>query len=233
MSVPILHQDERLLVVDKPAGVLVVPGRGEGRAAPLARTLGEALGLRLFVVHRLDRETSGVLVFAKDAETHRALCALFGGREVLKTYLAAVAGRWGRPRLLDQPLRQFGSGRSGVSQGGKPSATEVREVEAFGSAASLVEAKPRTGRRHQVRVHLYAAGHPVLGDTLYGKPGELSKRAPRLMLHASQVAFTLGGKPFAAQAPLPADFSAFLARLRKIMPPGDRGCASRRGRSRA
>ncbi|MBI4349685.1 MAG: RluA family pseudouridine synthase [Elusimicrobia bacterium] len=215
MSVAILYQDERLLAVDKPSGVLVVPGRGGGSAAPLAATLGETLGLRLFVVHRLDRDTSGVLLFAKDAGTHRALCAKFESREARKTYLAAVAGKWGKPRLLEEPIRQFGSGRSGVSLDGKPSATEVREVDGFGERASLVEASPKTGRRHQVRVHLYAAGHPVLGDPLYGKPGEWSKRAPRLMLHASRLSFELDGKPFAAQAPMPPDFTMFLSELRK------------------
>ena len=210
----ILFEDERLLVVDKPAGWLVIAGRGAQDEEPLLEQAAREGGCKLFVVHRLDRETSGALLFAKDAATHARVCALFERHGVEKVYWALAQGRLAGPRLMDQPLAAFGSGRWGVKPGGKPSRTELRPLECFGERAAWVEARPQTGRRHQVRVHLYAAGHPVLGDRLYGKPGEWSRRAPRLMLHAARVTFKLGGRRFEAAAPLPADFDALMKELR-------------------
>ena len=224
-----LFEDERLLVVDKPAGRLVIPGRApqvrapqgrapQGRGAedqePLVLEASRRAGGKVFVVHRLDRETSGALVFAKDAATHARLCALFESHAVAKVYWALAQDRLTGSRVMDQPLAAFGSGRWGVKPGGKPSRTELRPLEDFAGRATLVEARPLTGRRHQVRVHLYAAGHPVLGDRLYGKPGEWSLRAPRLMLHAARISFKLGARRFEASAALPADFEALMKELR-------------------
>lgn len=220
-----LFEDARLLAVDKPAGRVVVAGRGEV-GTPLVAELSLGAGRKLFVVHRLDRETSGVLLLAKDPATHRELCALFEARSVEKSYLALAAGAVAGPLVLDLPLAEFGSGRVGVRVGGKPSLTEVRPVESIGTRATLVEARPRTGRRHQVRAHLYAAGHPILGDPLYGRPGEPAQRAPRLMLHAASLAFELGGRRFAVSAASPADFEGWLATLR-----ADPDCAWRPGPS--
>lgn len=210
----ILYEDDRLLLVDKPAGRLVIAGRGEGGDPPLVEELSSRRGRKLYVVHRLDRDTSGVLAFAKDPEAHRELCASFEGRSVRKRYAAAVLGRVAGPLVLDQPLAEFGSGRSGVKPGGRPSRTEVRPLETFGDRATLVEAEPRTGRRHQVRVHLYASGHAVLGDPLYGKPQGAPLRPPRLMLHAASLAFRFRGRRFDVSAPMPPDFEGFLDSLR-------------------
>ncbi|MBI4424096.1 MAG: RluA family pseudouridine synthase [Elusimicrobia bacterium] len=213
-DVPVLYEDERVLLVDKPAGRLVIPGRGAGEPPALVEELSARLGRKLFVVHRLDRETSGALAFAKDAPAHRELSGLFAAHRVAKAYLAAVQGSWDRRRVLEQPLGTFGSGRCGVRADGKPSRTDAAPVELFGGRASLVQVEPKTGRRHQVRVHLFAAGHPILGDPLYGKPEEWSRRAPRLMLHAWRLEFSLAGKRLRVQAPLPADFESFLSELR-------------------
>lgn len=212
-EVKTLYEDARLLAVDKPAGRVVIAGRGE-TGPPLAAELSEKAGRKLFVVHRLDRDTSGVLLLAKDAATHRELSMLFAAHEVSKRYVALAKGRVAGPLLIDRPLAPFGSGRWGVKDGGKPSTTDVRVLEGFGERATLVEASPTTGRRHQIRVHLYSAGHPVLGDPLYGRPGDPAQAAPRLMLHASSLELDLGGKRFRCAAPLPADFEAFLAALR-------------------
>src|SRR4051812_1718723 len=114
----ILFEDERLLAADKPAGRPTIPGRG-GVGEALNAELERRLGKKLFVVHRLDLESSGVVVFAKDAETHRTLCALFEGRSVKKTYLAAVAGVMTGEGTENRPLKEFGSGRVAPSPDGK------------------------------------------------------------------------------------------------------------------
>lgn len=208
-----LYEDARLLAVDKPAGRVVIQGRGEV-GTPLDEECSRRAGAKLFVVHRLDRETSGVLLFAKDAATHRELSGLFEGRAVEKSYLALACGTISRPLTVDRPLAEYGSGRVGVRAGGKASLTEVRPLEALGTRATLIEARPRTGRRHQIRVHLYAAGHPILGDPLYGTPKDAAQRASRLMLHAKRVSFELAGRRFEVDCSPPEDFEDCLAALR-------------------
>ncbi len=139
----------------------------------------------MYVVHRLDREASGLVLFAKDAQTHRFLCGEFEKRRVQKIYLALVLGRVEREGNVKAPLRAFGSGRMGVAKGGKPCLTRFRVRERF-SGATLLEIEPMTGRRHQIRVHLYSLGHPVLGDPLYGSKRPVGG-SPRLMLHALEL----------------------------------------------
>ncbi len=179
----IIHEDSHLIVVNKPAGQLVIPGRGEGQGKPLVDEVSSNIRKKAYVVHRIDRETSGLVAFAKDAKTHRELSLLWEGREVHKTYLAWVLGKMERTEgQLDYPLKTFGSGRMGVDPKGKPSQTGYREVKTE-AKASLLEVEPLTGRRHQIRVHLYQAGHPVLGDSLYGQERPVGG-APRLLLHA-------------------------------------------------
>jgi len=209
----ILHEDEHLLVVAKPAGIVVVPARGPVPGEPLVRLAGAHTGGQVFAVHRLDRESSGVVVFAKDAPTHKDLCALFGGRKVRKLYLAAVLGTVEKDGVVTRPIKEYGSGRMGFGRGGKPSATGYRIREAL-KGATLLEVEPETGRRHQIRVHLYSIGHPILGDELYGNPRPIGG-APRLMLHALSLSFDLPGSgPVSFECPPPPDFVSVLSSLR-------------------
>jgi RluA family pseudouridine synthase len=215
----VLFRDDALLAVAKPPGLPTHATADPARPSLVAhveRYLGE-LGRGSYVgVHqRLDRDTSGVVLFATDERANAGLARAFEGRRVDKTYVALVA----RPRVvprgplvvreaLGRPLR----GAVAVGgEGAKPAETEVvvREVLA---AALLVEARPRTGRRHQVRAHLAHAGMPILGDPLYGDAGG----APRLMLHARRLALPhpLTGRPLVIESPLPEDMLTLLARLR-------------------
>lgn len=200
-------------MVDKPAGRLVIPGGRAGEPA-LVEELAQARGRKLFVVHRLDRDASGVVLFAKDAAAHRAACLEFEQRRAQKKYWAVVAGRVGGDGEIAQPLREFGSGRAGVDPRGKPARTRYRIVEDLGSA-TLLEVEPYSGRRHQIRAHLYWLGHPVLGDRLYGRERPVGG-APRLMLHAYWLAIQPEGhQPLLVTSELPADFREVLDRLRQ------------------
>lgn len=200
----IIHRDARYVVADKPAGMLAV-----GPDSMHVRLAAE-LGQRLWVVHRLDRETSGVIVFALDADAHRHLSTRFEEREVEKVYLAAVLGHVPKQSgTVELALREFGSGRMGVDARGKPSRTEFQVRDRL-TDADLLEVRPLTGRRHQIRVHLNAIGHPVLGDPRYGSARPVGG-VPRLMLHARSVAFAdADGRRIAAESPVPPDFAAAL-----------------------
>lgn len=178
----VLYEDAHLIAVGKPEGIASIPERD--LAVPsLQRVLEEARGERLFVVHRLDKEVSGAILFARDAETHRALSLAFESREVHKTYLALAHGAV-VDQTIDKPIAQFGSGRMGVKEGGKPSQTKVVVRERY-ATTTLCEAHPITGRRHQLRVHFYAIGHALCGDPRYGAR---DTAFPRLMLHALKIA---------------------------------------------
>jgi tRNA pseudouridine32 synthase / 23S rRNA pseudouridine746 synthase len=231
-GVQVLLADAHLLVVDKPAGRLVIPGRG-GSELSLREEL-EALYGRLWVVHRLDRGTSGVLVFARTAEAHRSLNIAFDRGEPRKRYLALVRGvpTWTEEIRLDVPLAPARRGRMRpVLPGdprGKPSVTVVRCLEVFplrpwmGAALSLVEALPETGRTHQIRVHLAAAGHPLAVDPDYGSNEPLLGLDARTLiartpLHAAALtlAHPVEGRPLSLLAELPKDLAATLAALRE------------------
>ncbi len=178
----LLHEDPDLVAVDKPAG-LVTAGPDS-----VHERLSAARSERLYLVHRLDRETSGVLLFARSAESHRYLSGLFERREVEKHYAAVVLGRMDAAEgMVDQPIREFGSGRMGVDPRGKPSQTRWRVLHHL-AAGDLLDVQPLTGRRHQIRVHLHAIGHPVLGDPRYGTDRPVGG-AERLMLHAASLSF--------------------------------------------
>jgi tRNA pseudouridine32 synthase/23S rRNA pseudouridine746 synthase len=187
----ILHHDQWLVVFSKPVPMLSVPGIGPEKADCLASRAAEAFsGAR--IVHRLDRDTSGVIVLALDADTHRTLSIQFQDRLVEKRYEALV---WGEPpeetglieaairKDLDNPPRQCVDPIQG-----KPSQTVWRVIERLGDHTRL-ELTPRTGRSHQLRVHLQHIGHPILGDDLYAPP-EVVAMAPRLCLHATDVTVT-------------------------------------------
>ncbi|CAN5199777.1 RluA family pseudouridine synthase [soil metagenome] len=187
-----LHADDSLLVLNKPSGLLAVPGRGEDKQDCLSRRV-QSLYPDALIVHRLDMATSGLMLMARGIAMQRALGQLFERREVHKRYLALVDGRlapalepdgWGLidlPIALDWPRRPL---RVIDAASGKPSQTRWRSV-AFDDAAdsTRVELEPVTGRSHQLRVHLQALGHPILGDALYA-PEAVQAKAPRLLLHA-------------------------------------------------
>lgn len=186
--IAIVHEDSRLLVVDKPEGLSSIPERDP--AVPSIQKILEASRCeKLFVVHRLDKEVSGLLLFARDAEAHRALSMAFETRRIEKTYAAVTHGLLRDDAgVIDKPIAQFGSGRMGVDEKkGKPSRTEYRVFRRL-RAFTEVEAHPVTGRRHQLRVHFYAIGHALVGDPRYGEPKEQAKFG-RLCLHALRVKF--------------------------------------------
>jgi RluA family pseudouridine synthase len=218
----ILYRDDVLLAVDKPPGLPTHATADPSRPSLVGhveRYLRETGAAGYVAVHqRLDRDTSGVVLLATDRRANEGLARAFAGRDVEKTYLALTARPSPLPprRLrIDAPLATVGGrGGRGVAVGGadaKPAETEclVREVLA---AALLVEARPLTGRKHQIRAHLAHVGMPILGDPVYGAGG----RAPRVMLHARRLALRhpLSGRPLVIESRPPADFEAALARLR-------------------
>lgn len=186
------YLDEYLLVVHKPAGLLSVPGRGEDKKdCMIQRVLREYADA--FIVHRLDMDTSGLLLIARGKSMQSALSILFQQRSVHKRYLAVVGGQLEQkegeinlPLLLDWPNRP--KHKVDFEQG-KPSLTRYRLLS-YDAAADLsrVELEPFTGRSHQLRVHLMSLGHPIVGDELYAPP-ELKAKANRLLLHAWQLGF--------------------------------------------
>ncbi len=206
--IPILYQDDDCVAVMKPCGVAAVAERADDETC-LRSLLACQLGRRVFPVHRLDKEVSGVILFALSAAAHRALNAAFERREVHKTYLAVVHGAVADDSgIIRSPIRAFGSGRMGVDAAkGKPSETRYEVVERR-AAYSLVRLHPLTGRRHQLRVHLYSVGHPIAGDPLYGEPGlRLAGGHPRLMLTSTGLALRLpGGAALSLCGLVPADF---------------------------
>ncbi|MFN3305400.1 MAG: RluA family pseudouridine synthase [Roseateles sp.] len=193
----IVHADDRLVVVDKPSGLLSVPGRTE---ADCASARVQALYPDALVVHRLDQATSGLLLFARGADAQRALSAAFAERRVDKVYVAVVAGHLQGEGLIDLPLAADWPNRPRQQvdhQHGKPSQTRWRVLGHEGPH-TRVRLEPLTGRSHQLRVHLAALGHAILGDALYAAP-ELAAAAPRLLLHASELA--VDGQRFTAPPP--------------------------------
>jgi len=206
--IPVLHADDALLAVDKPAGLASIPERDPSADCLLARLV--ALHGRLLVVHRLDKGVSGVLVFARTEQAHRALCVQFEARRVAKTYLALVEGEMpGEAGRIDAPLRTFGSGRTGVDLArGKPCVTDWRVLERR-PGSTLLEVSPLTGRRHQIRAHLWSVGHPIAGDERYGGRGGPGPPPPRLMLHALalDVDHPATGARLRLAAPAPVEFA--------------------------
>lgn len=214
MPLEILHEDEWLIAVSKPGGQATAPGGGIGEGESLQEQVAAQLGGKAFLVHRLDRDTSGVIVFAKDPETHRRLSVAFESREVGKTYLALVQGHTdAMAGEITEPLRAFGSGRVGIDPRGQEAVTRYAVKERL-PANDLLEVTPATGRRHQIRVHLYASGHPVLGDTRYGELRPVGG-AIRLMLHAVELTLPDGeGNAMIFRADPPEDFNAIVESYR-------------------
>ncbi|MEX8518920.1 MAG: RluA family pseudouridine synthase [Leptothrix sp. (in: b-proteobacteria)] len=191
-SLPILHVDDSLIVVDKPAELLSVPGRGEHLQDCVVSRV-QAMYPDALIVHRLDMSTSGLLVLARGALAQRTLSIAFAERRVAKRYQAVVAGRPVQEAgSIDLPLRCDWPNRPRQMvdhELGKASLTHWRALGPWSGAdieATRVELEPVTGRSHQLRVHLLALGHPILGDNLYAPPDALAA-APRLLLHACEL----------------------------------------------
>jgi tRNA pseudouridine32 synthase/23S rRNA pseudouridine746 synthase/23S rRNA pseudouridine955/2504/2580 synthase len=226
--IPVLWSADGLLAVDKPAGVPVIPGRTEAGGPSLRERLEAELGRRVWVVHRLDRDTSGVLLFALDAEAHRAASLAFEQGQADKRYLALVSPPLPGSIRIEAALVPARRSRMRVAapgEEGKPAVTELSAVETFGEVA-LVEARPLTGRTHQIRVHLRHAGAPLLVDPQYGRPEPVNERRlggasdavvlARTPLHASRLVLAGGGGLPAVDvsAPLPPDMARALELLR-------------------
>jgi 23S rRNA pseudouridine1911/1915/1917 synthase len=226
VEVPLVHEDEAVLVVDKPAGLVVHPGAGHGDGTLVSGLLArfpELAGVgdkaRPGLVHRLDRGTSGLLVVARTPEAHADLVAQLAARTVERRYLALV---WGVPEpragVVDAPIgrSERDPTRMAVSAAGRPARTHYRVAEAFDRpvAAACLRCRLETGRTHQVRVHLAAIGHPVVGDARYGGDRQALPGA-RPFLHAARLGFRhpATGEAMAFESPLPTDLEDVLGRL--------------------
>jgi 23S rRNA pseudouridine1911/1915/1917 synthase len=232
----IIFEDEDLIVLNKPPGVVVHPGAGNRRGTLLHALLAHCPELtdigdvsRPGLVHRLDKDTSGLMVIAKTALAHESLVRQFQARQVEKTYVALV---WGRFHLkageIVKDIGRHPSERRKMSvhaRRGKPAATRWQVLKEFAPPLTLVQLQPQTGRTHQIRVHLASLGHPVVGDAAYGGGTARFKDQPllqgirplvtRQLLHAQALGFThpRTGEALAFEAPLPEDFQAVVDKL--------------------
>src|SRR5688572_15270370 len=219
----ILHEDKHLLVVNKPAGLPVLPDGWEKDAPYLVKMLEEEYG-KVWIAHRLDKSTSGVMVFARDAETHRALNMQFENHQAEKVYRAIIQGnpKWGE-RTAKHPLRANVGHKHRTmvdDKNGKPSETRFKVLKRFQAHpeqgrgdTALIEARPMTGRTHQIRVHAYALGYPLLGDILYG--AEETEIIARPALHAYSLRIEMNGEHKLFKASYPDDFRAALEALKR------------------
>lgn len=226
-----VFEDEHLVIIDKPAGLLVHSAGKEPQATLVdwfrARYPKEAAlfgdDTRPGIVHRLDRDTSGVMLLAKTPEAAEALRDLFRAREVKKRYMAVVAGHMPSENgEIDAAIvRRKGSEKRDVvdlslpsARAARPALTKYRVVKRY-REVDLVEVEPKTGRTHQIRVHLRSLGHPVIGDALYAFRGApvLPMPVARQLLHAIAIRFTLHGQKYEFEVPLPLDFRSVLERI--------------------
>ena len=226
----VLFEDEHLLAINKAAGMVVHPGAGTGEDtlvhALLAHCRGSLSGIggveRPGIVHRLDRETSGVILVAKNDVAHRALAAAFARRDVVKEYLALVVGvpKQGAGKIEKQIARHPTQRHrmKAVASGGRAARTDWTLLETWAPHAALVRCRIYTGRTHQIRVHLSSIGHSLLGDPVYGfREKSVPVAVPRVMLHAEHLAIThpITGAPLDLRAAPPADFAAVRRALAK------------------
>lgn len=222
MDIDVVYEDEHLLVVNKPAGLVVHPAPGNWSGTLLngllARDAKALLVPRAGIVHRLDKDTSGLMVVARERSTMDALVAMIAARSVHRQYLALAHKPWAGParRTVQEPIGRDPRNRLRMavvdlaSHAGKPARTDFRLLEGVG-AGCWVECTLHTGRTHQIRVHMASIGHPLVADVLYGGApvGALQRQA----LHAFRLAFThpVTGQPLELHAPLPADMGAALS----------------------
>jgi 23S rRNA pseudouridine1911/1915/1917 synthase len=238
LPLPILYQDSDLVVIDKPAGMVVHPAAGHAAGTLVNALLHHVTDLsgiggekRPGIVHRLDRGTSGLMVVAKNDGAHEELARQFHDREVEKDYLALVWGEVQAGRRIDAPIGRDPANRKKMSARARRSreaVTRIVRAEHFGPAATLVQVAIHTGRTHQIRVHLSAIGHPVVGDSLYGG---VHRRVPpdlraithlsRPFLHAARLVFKHpgDGRRMEFVSELPADLQSVLDALRDKLAP--------------
>jgi RluA family pseudouridine synthase len=213
--IEILYEDAEFIAVNKPIGINSIAGRNSSLDKNPGETvlsiIEQTLEKKIYVVHRLDKPVSGVIVFAKSAISHKYLNDLFAQGRVQKQYLALVHGRVEPSQgLIDKPIKEYGSGRMGVDfKLGKASLTNYKVRELY-KEYTLLNAFPKTGRRHQIRVHLYSIGHPIVGDLQYGNK-EIAVKLPRLMLHSEQLTFiNNNGKEIVIKASLEKPFISLI-----------------------
>jgi 23S rRNA pseudouridine1911/1915/1917 synthase len=222
MPLSIVHEDRDLIVIDKPAGLVVHPGAGVPDRTLLNALLAHAPALaqvpRAGIVHRLDKDTSGLLVVAKNVSAQANLAAQLAARTMRRTYLALVHGDPPATGTVQAPIGRDARVRTrmAVTRRGKEARTRYRVLERFGHAA-LVECSLDTGRTHQIRVHLQHIRHPLIGDAVYQRGTRRGLAFPRQALHAAALELThpSSGKRMRWNAPLPADMKKLLASLRR------------------
>ena len=227
IDLAIVHEDEALLLVDKPAGLVVHPGSGNRDGTLLNALLHHAPGLaalpRAGIVHRLDKDTSGLLVVAKTPVAQTDLVRQLQARTVKREYVAIVHGDVARAAIVDAPIGRHPRVRTtmAVVARGKPARTHVAPLERFG-VATFVTCTLETGRTHQIRVHLAAIGHPLIGDAAYGRrrANVAAPSFPRQALHAIRLAFVhpTTGRQRQWESPLPDDMRRLLSTLRAQRP---------------
>ncbi len=248
----VVHEDEALLVIDKPAGMVVHPAPGH-RSGTLVNSLlhhvrdlsGIGGVLRPGIIHRLDKDTSGLLIVAKTDSAHRSLADALRARAIRRRYLALAWGHIADSHFtVDRPIARSPNERKrmAIVEGGRRAVTRFRRLERW-PAADLLQAQLETGRTHQIRVHLLGTGHPVVGDALYGVDRqrgfsgatrgwalELARRTPRQFLHAAELRFThpLSGGEMRFQSPLPPDLRAVVewGRATAGLPPENGGSSA-------
>ena|SRR5438105_5753270 len=200
VNLDILYEDDALLFVNKPANIVVQ--RGYDPDEPLLFEIAAAHADPLYLMQRLDRGTSGVMFFSKLASVNAALTRFFETKRIRKRYLALCEGQLAEAQTIDAPIARVGPISFGVREHGKRATTNVAPLRSKPDG-SLLRVELQTGRTHQIRVHLAAIGHPVIGDWLYG-----ARNAPRPMLHAAELAMPhpLTGELLRVSAAVPADF---------------------------
>jgi 23S rRNA pseudouridine1911/1915/1917 synthase len=224
MELSIPYEDEHLLVVDKPAGIVTHPAKGHVTGTLVHGLLGRQIAggehpHRPGIVHRLDKDTSGLLIVARDDETHRHLADALSRHKIERTYLCLVHGLFEtREGTIEAPLGRDSRERQQMTirkRGGREAVTHFRVLESWGAGPySLLEVRLETGRTHQIRVHLAAIGHPVAGDAVYGRRRD-ELGVGRQFLHSARLRFThpVTGETVDVASPLPADLQAALDRL--------------------
>lgn len=239
MTIPVIYEDKNFLALNKPAGIAVHRGAGIKEATladwlvehyPEVKSVGDDPEERPGIVHRLDKDTSGVMLAARNQETFESLKRLFKTRRIEKTYLALVVGAPKKSSgIIDEPIGRMASRRTkrGIGKnilGARQAVTEYRVLERFGAAHrgriggySLIEVRPKTGRMHQIRVHLASIGAPVVGDKTYGGARAEFPGVDRNFLHAFSLEFSYPeGRRWHFEAALPADLQNILRNLRRV-----------------
>src|SRR5438309_11035178 len=221
MPLKVVHEDAQLIVIDKPAGLVVHPGAGQPDRTLMNALLAHAAALagvpRAGIVHRLDKDTSGLLVVAKTVEAQASLVKQLADRTMRRVYLALVQGDPPTSGTIDAPIGRDARARTrmAVTHRGKPARTTYRVLERFGRAA-LGECRLEAGRTHQIRVHFQHIRHPLVGDTVYRRGTRHGISFPRQALHAAELSLRhpASGEPMTWRSPLPRDFKRLVDALR-------------------